>query len=88
MSIYAKYQDIDDYEEEQEEKEFNIITILGFIATWFIRIGVVLGVILLLYFIFTGQVVNALLFILGLIIAYFFGYFFMFLLDKFVELGD
>lgn len=88
MSIYAKYQDVDDYEEEQEEKEFNIITILGFIATWFIRIGVVLGVILLLYFIFTGQVVNALLFILGLIIAYFFGYFFMFLLDKFVELGD
>ena len=77
----------EDYEEEPhgyyvDEDENPTISILSFIATWFIRIGIVIGVIVLLYFLFKGQIGKALLFILGLLVSYGFGYFFMFCLDK------
>ena len=76
----------DDYEEIEEEEERNIdngtILLLDFIATWFIRIGLVLAFIALVYYIVTGQVFSAFMYIIGLVIAYFFGYFFMFCLDK------
>lgn len=80
MSYNARYQDIDDYEEEK--KEFSIIPILGTLAKWFIRIGIVLAVIVALYYLIKLQIFNLLLFIMVLIIAYFFGYFVMFCIDK------
>ena len=81
MSYNARYQDIDDYEEEEKE-ESSVYTLLGTIAKWFIRIGIVCAVIVGIYYLVTLQIVNLLLFMAGLIIAYFFGYFFMFCLDK------
>ena len=65
MSYNARYQDIDDYE---EEKDSSIILILGTIAKWFIRIGMVCAVIVAIYYLVKLQIVNLLLFIIGLII--------------------
>ena len=77
----------DDYEEEMEESssEVKLLPILGLVSTWFIRIGMGIGVILLFYYLITGKVVSALLFILGLVVAFFFGYFLMFCIDKFMS---
>lgn len=84
MSINARYQDIDDYEEyeDEEEKDFSIIPILGVIAKWFIRIGIVCAIISAIYYLVTLKIVNLLLFAIGLIISYFFGYFVMFCIYK------
>lgn len=82
MSYNARYQDIDDYEDEYEEKDSSLIPFLATIAKWFIRIGIVCAVIVGIYYLVKLQIVNLLLFIIGLLIAYFFGYFFMFCLDK------
>ena len=88
MSYNARYQDIDDYEEEyEEEKDSSIIPLLGTIAKWFIRIGVVCSIIVLIYYLITLQITNLLLFIVGLIISYFFGYFVMFCIDKVASLN-
>ena len=83
MSLSAKYQDedYDEYEEEQESKE-SIMPKLASISNWFIAIGMICAVILLVYFIVVGQVFTAFMFTLGLIVSYFFGYLFMFCLDK------
>jgi hypothetical protein len=86
MGIHARYQDIDD--EEYEEEETGIIPILATVSKWFIRIGIVLAVIVGIYYLVKLQIVNLLLFIIGLIIAYFFGYFFMFCLDKLTSLNN
>lgn len=85
MSLHARYQDIDDYEEE--EKEVSIIDILATISKWFIRLGIVFAVIVGIYYLVKLQIVNLLLFIIGLIVSYFFGYFFMFCLDKITSLN-
>lgn len=83
MSYNARYQDIDDYEDEyEEEKDSSIIPLLGTIAKWFIRIGIVCAVIVGIYYLVKWQITNLLLFIVGLVIAYFFGYFVMFCIDK------
>ena len=74
-----------EYEYDYEER-YTLIYILTIISKWFIRIGMVIAVILLLYFIFTLKFFNALLFIIGLLIAYIFGYFFMFCLDKLLSI--
>ncbi len=87
MSINARYQDMDDYEDEKEEREFSIIDILAIISKWFIRIGMVFAVIVGIYYLVKLQIVNLLLFIIGLIVSYFFGYFFMFCLDKITSLN-
>lgn len=79
MSYNARYQDIDD---EEYEEESSIIPLLGTIAKWFIRIGIVCAVIVGLYYLLKLQIVNLLVYIVILIVAYFFGYFFMFCLDK------
>lgn len=81
MSYNARYQDIDDYEYE-EEKNSSIIPILGTIAKWFIRIGIVFAVIVAIYYLVKWQIANLLLFIVGLVVFYFFGYFVMFCIDK------
>ena len=83
---------MDQFDDAYLEKDENssvvdnsvLINILGTIATWFIRIGLLIGVILLVYYIVIGNIFSALLFVLGLVVAYFFGYFFMYCLDKFM----
>jgi len=86
MSYNARYQDIDDEDyEEYEDNKSTTLSILGTIAKWFIRLGIVFAVIVGIYYLVKLQIVNLLLFIVGLIISYFFGYFFMFCLDKLNE---
>ena len=86
MSINARYQDFDDEDyEEYEDNKSTTLSILGNIAKWFIRLGIVFAVIVGIYYLVKLQIVNLLLFIVGLIISYFFGYFFMFCLDKLNE---
>ena len=88
MSYNARYQDIDDYEDDyEEEKDSSIIPILGTIVKWFIRLGIVFAVIVALYYLIKLQITSLLLFIVGLVIAYFFGYFVMFCIDKVASLN-
>ena len=88
MSYNARYQDIDDYEDDyEEEKDSSIIPILGTIVKWFIRLGIVFAVIVALYYLIKLQITSFLLFIVGLVIAYFFGYFVMFCIDKVASLN-
>ena len=61
----------------------NFISILSIFSTWFTRIGVVIAIILIAFFIVKGQFNNLLLYIIGLIASFFFGYFFMFILVKY-----
>ena len=82
--------DLQNYDEEYEdyyddESDSAFIGTLAFISKWFIRIGLVVAVIVFVYYIMVGKVSSALLFVLGLVVAYFFGYGFMFLLDKMVD---
>ena len=82
--------DLQNYDEEYEdyyddESDSAFIGTLAFISKWFIRIGIVIAIIVFIYYIMVGKVSSALLFVLGLIVAYFFGYGFMFLLDKLVD---
>lgn len=79
-----------DYEEnyEEEKTQSDTIRILDLISTWFIRIGLGIGVILLLYFVFSGKFLEAILYIIGLVFCYFFGYFFMFCLDTFISKNE
>ncbi len=79
-------EDLTDEEIDKEyEEEDTIVSLLSVASIWFIRFGLVVGVILFLYFILTGKIFTAILYVIGLIIAYFFGYFFMFFLDKFTD---
>ena len=82
MSKFDEYED--DYEEE-EKSENTTIWLLDLISTWFIRIGIVLAAIALIYFVVMGQFFSAFLYIIGLLVAYGFGYFFMFCLDRFLS---
>lgn len=78
-------EDFGDYDQSSNEFDLDLISILATISTWFIRIGMAIGVILFIYFIVTGKIITALLYIIGLVVAFFFGYGFMFCLDHFVE---
>ena len=82
-----KYDDefLEEEVDENESSEFNMISFLSVASIWFIRFGMVVAVILLVYFIVVGKIATAFLYILGLVVAYFFGYGFMFCLDKFIE---
>lgn len=74
------------YDELRDNNEvINIISILAIISNWFMRIGVVIAIILTIIFFVTGKVGTAFLYIGGLIIAFFFGYVFMYFLDKFLH---
>ena len=86
MSKFDEYEDDYEYEEEEEENTNNtIIPLLDIISTWFIRIGIVLAIIALFYYIVTAQLFAAFMYIIGLVVAYFFGYFFMYCLDVFLK---
>lgn len=76
----------DDYE-ELEEKKFNLgsaLSVIALISTWFIRIGVAMGICLLIAFFVMGKIATAFLYVIGLVVAFFFGYGFMFCLDHFM----
>ena len=87
MGKYSSYQDIDD-EEYYDDEEVSLIPVLSTVSKWFIRIGIVIMIILLLYFIVKTDFMSAFLFVIGMIGAYFFGYLFMFCLDKFTTMND
>ena len=78
--LYDELEDIEDYEEQSP-----VISLLSIFSKWFIRVGMVVAIILFLYYLFTGKITSAFLFVLGLVAAFFFGYIFMFLLDKLVS---
>ena len=61
----------------------NFISILSIVSTWFIRIGIAIAIILIAFFVVKGQISNLLLYIVGLMASFFFGYFFMFILVKY-----
>ena len=63
-----------------DREDYETTPVLSFISTWFSRLGVVVAIILIAYFIITAQFKNLILYIIGLIVSFFFGYFFMFLL--------
>lgn len=81
------YRDYNDYEEFEDEdvSDSVFINTLATISKWFIRIGIVIAIIVFIYYIVTGKATSGLLFLVGLIIAYFFGYGFMFALDHIVS---
>ena len=58
MSYNARYQDIDDYDDSEEEKDSSIIPILGTIVKWFIRLGIVFAVIVALYYLIMWLIPN------------------------------
>ena len=88
MGKYSTYQDIDEEYDEYEDEEVSVLPILSFLSKWFIRIGMVIAIILLLYFIVKTDFMSAFLFLIGMIGAYFFGYLFMFCLDKLTTMND
>lgn len=80
--------EFNDYEEDYDEdyeKDNSLVTIFDFISKWFIRIGLVIGIILLIILLFSGKIMNALILIIGLCVAFILGFGFMFLLDYFVS---
>ena len=93
---YEEYEEYPEYDDEDIEENYEdvgdadtvVVSTLAVISKWFIYIGVAIAAILLLYFVFTLKFFNVFLFILGLVIAYFFGYFFMFCLDTFISNND
>ena len=78
-------EDLDENEIDDEYDKEGVIPVLSVLSVWFIRFGLLVGVVLFLYFIITGNIYNAFLYLLGLVIAYFFGYILMFCLDKFIS---
>ncbi len=77
------YKELDEVDDDYEAARFN--SILSLISKWFSILGVVIAIILIAYFIVMGQFQNLILYILGLIVSFFFGWFFMYFLVKFTE---
>ena len=63
----------------------NIYKFLSIFISIFKWVGVAIAVVLISYFITQGNIKSLLIYILGLVFAFFFGYFFMFILNKFTE---
>ena len=84
---------VEEYKKEEKETEENekydndngngVMSFLSIFSTWFSRIGVAIAIILIAVFIVKGQFENLLLYIMGLIASFFFGYFFMYILVKY-----
>ena len=83
-----EYKDLDSESEnnKKEMRDFNVnyILVLKVLSMWFIRIGVMIAFCLLIMFFISGNIFNGFIFIFSLIIAFCFGYFFMYLLDQFM----
>jgi hypothetical protein len=77
---YEEYEDLDD-----GIKTIDYIAVLSLISKWFIRIGIFIAAVLILIFLFTFKIKTLLYYVMGLVLAFFFGYFFMFCLDKLIS---
>ena len=75
----------EEYEEFDEEGKSDIISTISLVSTWFIRFGIVVTGILVLYFLFSAKFSTLLIYLISLVLAFFFGYVFMYLLEKFTE---
>ena len=74
------------YEDELDEEDKSvIIATISLVSTWFIRFGIVVTGILVLYFLFSAKFSTLLIYLISLVLAFFFGYAFMYLLEKFTE---
>ena len=77
------YKELDEVDDEYEFARFN--GILSIISKGFSILGIIIAIILITYFIVTGQFQNLIIYILGLVVAFFFGWFFMYFLVMFTE---
>ena len=73
-------------EEPEETYQDGWVDLLSFFWTWFRRIGIVIAVILVAYFLTQGLLKDLFLYLLLLILAFFFGYGFMALINT--VMGD
>ena len=67
------------------DSDNGIYKFLSMFLVIFKWIGVAIAIILIAYFITQGNIKSLLMYIIGLVFAFFFGYFFMFILNKFTE---
>lgn len=90
----ADYDDYDDDEENEEneahpyytyDSDNGIYKFLSMFLVIFKWIGVAIAIILIAYFTTQGNMKSLLMYIIGLVFAFFFGYIFMFILNKFTE---
>lgn len=77
--------DTEEYEEFDEEDKSDIISTISLVSIWFTRFGIVVTGILVLYFLFSAKFSTLLIYLISLVLAFFFGYVFMYLLEKFTE---
>lgn len=80
----------DNYVEEnnnfnKKREDNSLYKFLNIFLVVFKWLGIAIAVVLIAYFITQGKIKSLLLYILGLIISFFFGYFFMYILNKFSE---
>ena len=95
--IYVDANTEDDYDTEDDESDeeedpaytydsssplYKFLSLFLVVFKW---LGIAIAVVLIAYFITQGKIKSLLLYILGLVVAFFFGYFFMFLLNRFTE---
>ena len=91
---FVKVQEVDDQKEEEEyspeeaytyDDENPLYKFLAIFLVVFKWLGIAIAVVLVAFFITQGQLKTLLLYIIGLVAAFFFGYFFMYVLNKFNE---
>ena len=70
------------YTYDSSSSLYKFLSIFLVVFKW---LGIAIAVVLIAYFITQGRIKSLLLYILGLVVAFFFGYFFMFLLNRFTE---
>lgn len=75
----------EDAETLDEDLGGDMIFIFSLISTWFGRVGIIIAILLILYFLFTAKFTTMILYVVGLIGAFFFGYLFMYLLERFTS---
>ena len=90
---YNSYEEASIVEEDEEEVDpaytydstsplYKFLAMFLVVFKW---LGIAIAIVLIAYFITQGRIKSLLLYILGLVIAFFFGYFFMFILNRFTE---
>ena len=75
----------DNYNSSKKHEDNSLYKFLNIFLVVFKWLGIAIAVVLIAYFITQGKIKSLLLYILGLIISFFFGYFFMYILNKFSE---
>lgn len=70
------------YDEYEVKSKINLFPILSILSIWFMRVGVLLAIGLLIMFFVTGKIGSAFMFIIGLLVSFSVGYIFMFFLDQ------